>query len=120
MHNGMMRQWLRMRTPVAAVTVVCLIVGGGSAKAGDTGNELFKHCTTPNRGRAVCEAYIDGAVDAFSASDDTGICMPGSATYGQADGIVRKYLMAHPESRHFAASLLIMWALQEAWPCPPR
>jgi len=45
------------------------------------------------------------------------MCSPAGSTRGQLTAIVQKYLENHPETRHENDILLIMRALQEAWPC---
>lgn len=92
--------------------------GGGPFRYSFNGNELHQMCETEKLGAIY---YLAGVTDAESirASEEGGwrICAPGGATLTQTLDIVCKFLGAHPESRHIAASSLAIAAISSAWPC---
>jgi hypothetical protein len=45
------------------------------------------------------------------------ICIPNGVTGGQMIAIIRNYLQAHPENRHWPAASLVWNALIEKYPC---
>jgi hypothetical protein len=59
--------------------------------------------------------YVQGATDALAQMNL--VCVPTSATAGQVERIVHKYLVNRPERLHEGASFLVYVALREAFPC---
>jgi hypothetical protein len=115
-------------------------VGRVEAAAFLSGNDLYAACTSLG-GRAECIGYVEGILD---AADFEGIyyrgrsdlhwfgsgfdkwhpsvaewCVPLGATSGQTTDVVVKYLRRNPEIREQAASLLVVQAMVQAWPCHP-
>lgn len=106
-----------------------------------SGNDLFSGCTANNDPSQLnfCAGYIIGAVEGMKvglawpmmlAGDHKPIeeinkavetllqiCAPPEVEYGQYVGVVVKYLGDHPENRHNSARMLIINALQRAFPC---
>ena len=68
-----------------------------------------------------CRAYISAIADAISCTHGVGgftASFPEGTSDEQLEGIVIKWLKAHPEKLHFAASGLVAAAFEEAFPCP--
>jgi hypothetical protein len=88
-----------------------------------SGNRLYEACTSTNAiDGAACVAYVAGVTDTLwqvqSELHAALLCnMTHQITTQQLADIVAKYLGAHPELRHFAASGLVGIALTEAFPC---
>ena len=112
---------------LTVIAAVGLVTGSTYANAGgfETGNDLFDYC---QRREASCTAYVLGAVDGFTYSDElhgqseanhlTVFCTPDHANGAQLTDVFAKYLRDHPEKRHFAAASLILGAMMDAFPCP--
>lgn len=77
-------------------------------------NEMQRHTMDSD---AFLMGYIGGAHDAWRAFKF--YCSPRNATLGQMTDVVKMYILAHPEFRHFDADVLVSQALRNAWPCPP-
>lgn len=80
-----------------------------------SGNELLdniNHDNYYNKGHAL--GYISGVIDGYSGIF---ICPPGAITGGQAQDIVKNYLVQNPSLRHQGASGLIYNAMVEFFPC---
>ena len=100
------------------------------------GNRLLKECgqvitrqgTDPKDflGAASCMGTLRGAIAinamyrvALSDKEDKALfCPPDNATIGQSVRVVVKYLEDHPAELHEQDSLLIVKALDGAFPCP--
>ena len=90
-----------------------------------TGNDLFRHCNSHEPFELnFCVGYVEGVRDgmAFTSvgfNSKSLIDEPSRVTSDQLKDIVLKYLKDHPETRHKAAGMLTIWALQEAFPRQP-
>jgi hypothetical protein len=58
--------------------------------------------------------YVLGVIDTAS---DTRLCPSGGTSSRQADAIVRKYVLSHPEEWNYSAAGLVIRALSPVWPC---
>jgi hypothetical protein len=47
-------------------------------------------------------------------------CRPEKATYGQVADVLVAYLSNRPKVRHLDATLLLAFAIKDAWPCAPK
>jgi Rap1a immunity proteins len=79
----------------------------------------------------LCGGYIQGVVDTIedwrildekhqkdkTPDDVLHPCIPESVSESQIQKVVEKYLEDHPEKLHFRASVLVLVALQKAFPC---
>jgi len=90
----------------------------------ETGNDLVEVCDETNELiLALCSSYVGGIADAHVAFVNLEImesvwCVPKVGIMGsQISRVVAKYLKEHPEELHFRASLLVVLALTEAFPC---
>lgn len=97
-----------------------------SLAAGDlnSGNTLYRICSRDHAGTVdygVCIGRLEGFVHGYSVASTAEtrlVCTPAGSTTGQYLDIVNAYLSAHPERRQLDWSLLVLHALNEAWPCP--
>lgn len=111
-----MRNWL---FGVGAI----LLLSIHPAYAGfQTGNDLLRWCTnTDNFSEGECGGYIIGVADAqefFRAANKSASCVPADVEAGQLRDVVVKYLQDNPNVRNLGASVLVMAAIVNAWPCP--
>ena len=67
-----------------------------------------------------CRGYIAGLSEPGPLLAAAPNCPPKGVTYGQDYLIVVKYIHNHPEQMHKQTSVLVLEALQEAFPCPAR
>lgn len=110
---------------VASVTLAAPVAANPPAFS--TGNDLLNTCAPADdddRMVMECFTYLQGFVDAvavttFEAHGHLPFCVPAGATIGQTRDIMIQRLRGNPEIRHLPASVLIMVALQRAYPCPP-
>lgn len=107
------------------VFLLVLTLCAGPAYAGSLdGNKLFEECsaTASSYGDAVklvaCNNYVVGVVDGYRLTDegDKYLRIPDGVTGKQLQDIVLKYLMAHPEKRHWPGSALVINAVLDAFP----
>jgi hypothetical protein len=88
-----------------------------------TGNELLEWCQSGDTwATGRCLGYIIGVADLQTMVKKTlpenrQSCIAEGVTAGQILEVVTKYLNQHPEERHFNASVLIVKAIAEAFPC---
>lgn len=102
-----------------------------------TGNELLQDCRTANRrgnlrsdqafadnliAQGNCYSYIRGALNGIDGTVAlAGIpdifCIPERVTMGQINDAIIRYLETNPQRRHLPASLLIIQALINSFPC---
>jgi hypothetical protein len=81
-----------------------------------TGNELLKFCNSEDSfSQGMCLGYINGVSD---RDLDASGCLPPDVTFGQMQKITEKYLDEHPKLLHLHATFLVMFALNDAFPCP--
>jgi hypothetical protein len=88
-----------------------------------SGNEIYESCNAPSNtaGEGTCIGFVAGVAGAsqFFFLDRPGrFCMPSSVTLGQLKDVFLKYLRENPARRNQDGSLLVILAIQEAWPCP--
>lgn len=78
-----------------------------------TGNDLLAQCNGRlDVERGLCLGYITGAAQAGS-----GYCTPHGVTFGQMYEVVLQYLHSYPQALHYAAEVLVSFAMQGAFPC---
>ncbi|MBC8267155.1 MAG: hypothetical protein H8E36_00205 [Rhodospirillaceae bacterium] len=112
--------------------VIALVIGLfeiSTAEAGyKEGNDIHRHCSQQESEfyTGVCLGYITGAVDvlsdakfagAFINDFEIGCWSIAEIELGQLIDIVKKYLVDHPEERHNIATLIVLSAIREAFPC---
>ena len=107
-----------MKKMIAALLVVAVGLGVNTATAAFfSGNDLQDMC---GKGSYVCTGYIMGVGDAEMtrlkrATGDQ--CVPETATGGQLQKIVEKWLDENPQHLHHEANLLITNAIIDAFNC---
>ena len=109
---------------LAAVMAVSVASAAQAAQGVDfeDGNDLYAKCNSPyaTMNWFMCLGYVECISDALgSGSSINGYtaCMPAGASAGQAMDVVKQFLTAHPELRHFIAAGLVASALANAFPC---
>lgn len=66
-----------------------------------------------------CLGYIAATADLMGLDKNkSGFCPPIGATYYQFVRVTSKYLNKHPEDINMPASVLVITALAQAFPCP--
>lgn len=113
-----------------ALVALALAVSAAAQETSDAelhyldGNRLWDECRQTSEGPPTgsCQAYVLGVVDTMAASRQLqpGICLAATMTSGQLVDVVRRYLAAHPERRHFTAATIVAAALSNAFPCAAR
>jgi hypothetical protein len=98
------------------------------------GNQLYTACTSDALEFVfACKSYIIGVGDLLDLARQYSKthAKPAAAVVGgwhvcmplidpeQAIDIVKNYLTAHPEERHYGAADIVAKALQQAFPCRP-
>ena len=113
---------------LVAMALSSLVAGKADANYFD-GNELLAWCENwqrePDPGDDLllggyCGGFVGGVVDVLVNKPNT-FCVPqgrGGVRSAQLVEVVKLYLHDHPEKRNLAASLLVMQALKEKFPCP--
>ena len=127
-----------MKIRVAVLIAFCFCVVSRLHASGLVdGNQLLKQCQVViNRegGQAVsahekddsllCLAYIEGVLDTQGATNDLhpGIktfryCVPDEVPVIQSVRIIVQFLKEHPKNLNVRASLLVLGAMVDAFPC---
>jgi Rap1a immunity proteins len=118
----------------AAMIVVISVCTAGSARAklGNyvDGNQLYEWCRTidgpeaaMDRSVDICVGYVAGVNDAATQLEGLGAikgdvaCLPSGVSLAQLATVAAKHLKDHPEKRHWAASMLVLEAINLAFPC---
>lgn len=63
-----------------------------------------------------CEGFVHGVVDAWVLAGKQS-CVPDQVTYSEEALVVHKYLEDHPEELHYQPVVLVIRAMNHAWPC---
>ena len=70
-----------------------------------------------------CLPYVRGLTDGIAVATIEGIqpfCPPDSVTNGQGEKILVKFIRDNPDRAHFATSVLYLYAMKKAFPCPKK
>ena len=126
-----------------AVLIVGLAFMSRPVVAYTTGSELLNACLVLERYRSQgagsiendewvaltsCASYVGGVKAGLVLGESIALaraglpdahvaCIPNDSNYEQFARVVLKYLKEHPERLHKPASHLIVFALNEAYPC---
>ena len=98
--------------------LVLLLACGAAQAEFLSGNDLLSRIESDSiylQGMAM--GYIVGSTD---ATYRVWHCTPSTATAGQVQDVVRKYLRENPSVRHFSADSNVAVALSLVWPCPKK
>lgn len=116
-----------------AFTIGLIWCGFASPAFSRTGNELYGECTGETTLQVACINFVVGAVKGYQlgyrtssthaaiegVSVDITFCIPpGVVTAGQMMDVVVQYLRARPDRRHLSAAILVIDAMDFAFPCP--
>jgi hypothetical protein len=119
MRLGILVAVAMMLSGLVAVVLSCLVAAGDQlAMANEmvdwmNGNQLFEAC---QQGDRLCFGYILGVT--ASAQIASSVCIPSATvTSQQLTDVVKLSLRDHPETRHESASVLVLQALKEKFPC---
>ncbi|MGS1116855.1 Rap1a/Tai family immunity protein [Castellaniella sp. UC4442_H9] len=92
-------------------------IDGSQLKAWSDGNYRVEHGSkswSDVHDEALLIGYISGVSDTVNGLF---FCPPSNAKLGQLMGVVRKHLLANPESWNMSAGMLVIAALRQAFPC---
>lgn len=121
--------------PMAAAIVAASLPTQEQSAGFISGNDLYRYCTaregqaTYYQNDASCTAYIMGAHDALATAGGAVtyiaeldrplrlVCTPPGVEAGQIRDVVVLWLRDKPADRSMPASLVVMSALAEAFPC---
>ena len=112
-----------MRWTILAVSLlVAAPASGQDVGVWTTANDLHAWCASETKvDNAVCHVYIR-AISEVVANDRVytyRACIPKGVSAIQTKDIVKNWLQAHPEQRHYAAYTTVARIVAEAFPCPP-
>jgi hypothetical protein len=110
-----------MRTMIKAIAMLTAIAPTAARAADDTstffnGNQLYHACVGSQGERFICQGYVAGSVDQILAMQSMKVLPApiicgmeaGSAVdIGQITDVVKNYLVAHPENRHYSTANII-------------
>ena len=104
----------------AILAIVIMVSLEAKADGGTRGNDLWNSCNRPQQ--IECSGYVTGVIEGFFLAEaeqkvSSIMCIPRGVANSQATSIVIKYLRENPSSRHKSASLLVVLAISEAFPC---
>jgi hypothetical protein len=119
-----------MRTLIAIAALVASVSASAGILKASTLND-FCNADGDEYQRVVfdagCTAYVTGVWDLYvvmmadpenpDSNRRGGFCKPKGATGKQLGAIVAKYLAEHPELWHINASVSVLGAFAEAFPC---
>jgi len=83
------------------------------------GNSLYEACSGDELDKTYCVGYITSVADIME-SDTLYVfkaCSLENVTGGQLLDVVTRWLAEHPKDRHHNGTILVAWALSEAFPC---
>lgn len=108
--------------PLAAVLTVCPGIISQAFATFYDGNRLQSLCTEEGQiGLTMCMGYISGVSDTIDSSKNNlfgyKVCQPQRVSVGQIKDISVVWLKQNPQFRHFPATVLVIAALAEAFPC---
>jgi Rap1a immunity proteins len=116
--RGVSRGFHRLAFLPAGLSCFVVTVGLAEDAAVDwlNGNQLFQACEENDR---LCMGYVIGVTAAAQFSSGSSVCIPSATvTTTQVTDVVKLWLGDHPETRHKAASFLVLEALRESFPAP--
>lgn len=87
-----------------------------------TGEKLINYIRSSNEmDRVYAMAYIQGVIDleytGFGSDGNGYICQMDEVTTNQLVQITKNYLEKHPETWKHTASILVIFAIGEVYPC---
>lgn len=104
--------------------------GLARAADADSGNSYLSKCKEAVKAidigeanyqdASACAGFILGATDILRLWNDSGelnVCIPKEVTEMQMTRVYLKYMEEHPQNLHMRASMLLVQAVAEAFPC---
>ena len=90
-----------------------------------SGNDFLRVCggeSISNGVQGFCDGYLFGSVEMLKLdqADKHLICIPDGVTYGQEHNIVLKWIRDNPKVTHERTTVLIRWAIVDAFLCPKK
>jgi hypothetical protein len=96
-------------------TIIVALLACTSAHAEfRTGNKLLDDLNGSTFTQGLALGYIMGVVD---TSAGTNHCPPSTLTGGQAQDMVKNFLVNTPAIRHMPAPTIIEYLFNQTWPC---
>lgn len=82
------------------------------------GNELVEFCTAKETStdKVYCYGFFRGFIS-YHKIIQPKTCFPVGTSYEQIVKVFLRYADTHPEELHMDSFVLIMFALNDAWPC---
>lgn len=104
---------------LVAVVAMSVFWASGPAQAQWLdGNSLHTWCQSEAK---VSVPYVLGVLDGIDLAGQAGgvvkVCTPSNATREQVNDVVCRFVEDHPADRHYPASLLVLTAMANAFPC---
>jgi len=106
--------------------------GARAAEGPMNGSRLLEYCQEAEKENpanafraAYCMAYVDGTLRGWEAGayvrdGSPNYCLPPSATLGQLVKVVSRYLSDNPSALGGRGEILVITAVQKAYPCAPK
>jgi Rap1a immunity proteins len=63
-----------------------------------------------------CLGFVHGVVDGWILAGKP-LCVPDQVSFSEESLVVSKYLRGHPEELHLEPAVLVIKAMNHAWPC---
>ncbi len=93
-----------------------------------TGTQLLEFCSTSEdtaghyNAEGLCQGFVAGVAMTweqarFEHEARSTFCLPEGVTVDQIRRAAEKYMNEHPEQLYRLAHVLVLWALEEAFPC---
>lgn len=101
------------RISIVAGVATAFLMGQAQTPQELSGNWWKEICREPDR---LCIGYVVGHSEALGKNNEY-YCVPEGVPIGQRIAIVNAYMASHPEKLHLPFGALLVWALQDAFPC---
>lgn len=79
-----------------------------------SGNDLLREMNGSDADQMLAIGYVMGVVDVHSKES---LCLPANIRAGQLHDTVKLFIEQNPTVRHYSASSLILYRLEQVWPC---
>lgn len=122
-----MMKWAHSFITACGISLAASLVPQAALADFIDGNTLRLYCNSGSpQDEAVCIVYITGAVDAFTTAEliaqktngqEPGLCLPKEADPDALTSITRAWLDRRETNLAFAATLLILAAVDDAYGC---
>jgi hypothetical protein len=109
---------------LAFIGIVAMSVIGPANAKFYKGEHILKLCeSAATWENGFCSMYLHGVQDtygmfnAWKQLDREYFCIPDGVTFEQLRKVFIKYANEHPDNLHWAASIMVLGAFNEAFPC---